>query len=223
MPETKELVYILFGWLLGIIGPGLIDRIRSKYRKGSVGNCLLVELAELKFRLAGTAYLAKDHRGTLDKPFIEWLHQIVKDYKGVYEKPERVGQYEEYLKLTDAQIKTASKLSSAKGGIGISIKKYSLPFIENNVSMLTLFNSSSLGMILELQSQLSFFNQEIDNMRFYDQMMFNPGITPENHGILKTNFSNSLEGVGKSCIRMVELIVKTETSLRKSYFCLSKS
>lgn len=209
----ESVLLIVLGWLLGIIGPGIIERIKGKYRKDEIKKGIAVELSEFKFRMAGTAFLARSYIGEFERPFLEWLERIRKNYKGVYHEPKSGQSLDELLKLNNEQIKNVALLGKEKQGVGISIKTYSVPFLENNISALTLFKPPLQGKLLELQSQLSFFNQEIGNMRFYDQTMFTPGISEENHNILRINFLNSVQFVAESSERIVGFIEKIELEI----------
>ena len=48
----EKVLYILLGWLMGLLGPGIVERIRRKYRQKELIASVLSELGELQYTMA---------------------------------------------------------------------------------------------------------------------------------------------------------------------------
>ena len=51
MGELKDYALLGFGWLLGILSPAVVERVRRAYRRDEIARGLAIELHDLRFRL----------------------------------------------------------------------------------------------------------------------------------------------------------------------------
>ena len=47
-----DLLYLLLGWLLGLLSPGIAERIRRKHKAKDLVNSVVGELAELQYTVS---------------------------------------------------------------------------------------------------------------------------------------------------------------------------
>ena len=67
---ADKLAFLAFGWLLGLLGPIIVDSIKRR-RENTLGRAAI--LTELTGILATAAYGARMKLGTVDCAFLEWL------------------------------------------------------------------------------------------------------------------------------------------------------
>ena len=72
--DLFEKIALLFvGWLLGLLGPIIVESIKRK-REDTLGRvAILSELKDLATTLALAAYGVHLRQGTFDRTFLEWL------------------------------------------------------------------------------------------------------------------------------------------------------
>src|SRR5208337_611557 len=78
----NQIPYILFGWLLGLFSPLIVEFFKSRLHTREFVAALKVELENLQFRLAiSSLNLLQSHVG-LDRDFAIWVSKIVDRYSG---------------------------------------------------------------------------------------------------------------------------------------------
>src|SRR5262245_774118 len=77
-----QISYILFGWVLGLISPSIVDLIKSYFRRREIKDALRIELEDLQFRLAISSFLLLQRYGELTKDFLIWIQPILEKYSG---------------------------------------------------------------------------------------------------------------------------------------------
>lgn len=75
--------------------------------------------------------------------------------------------------------------------IGLSLKTYSLPFIESIVEHLSIFNSKFQRDILEVREQINILNEEVENAMFYFRLTLDTSCMNTNKDIIRSNINNS--------------------------------
>lgn len=66
--EIKDVLLILLGWCLGLLGPAIIVAIKDKRESTVIKEALKSELHELRYRLLLTVYLVES-KYSLDHKF----------------------------------------------------------------------------------------------------------------------------------------------------------
>lgn len=82
MERFGPLLYLLLGWLLGLLGPTIVDRIKRSYRVADVTKAIVLELEELRYDMALYAYLLCRPTGSLSDEWLDWIEPIIRDYRG---------------------------------------------------------------------------------------------------------------------------------------------
>jgi len=101
--ETN-LLFLFLGWLLGILGPLIGDRVRRSHQIEDVKRGMLTELKDARTRLAMSVYMLAARLDRDDRNLIIWTTKALKEYKGNEPKEEALKAMENLLKMTDEQI-----------------------------------------------------------------------------------------------------------------------
>lgn len=201
----EKLLYILFGWLLGI-GSSLLLRWNDKVSKiNEFKRGLKSELIETLPRMIKTVVSLKLSLGTLDHESILWskkhlekyhaemLDEIIPDIGKMLEVPsdqiERISQYK--AKILDA-------------GTGKSLKKFELLFLEAYKDKVLLLNLESQKIIYRAISRFDLVNQEVERYLFYFDKTFDPDSFEVNQGNLQKNMEIAIKLISENLYLNVE-------------------
>ena len=177
----KELGLIVFGWLLGLLGPGIVDAIKKRYQRNEVKAAIDSELSEIQYRLAGSAYVIRLRYGTVDQSFLAWIMTIFKKYSGVYASEQLLDGLERQCKLTEEQLAAFGEYQKSDGTRALTLRKYSTPFLDSHISNASWFPSNLQVSLFELKAQIGILNDLVEEARNYRAMAFQADLSEENY------------------------------------------
>ena len=153
-----SILYLVLGWLIAILSPGIVERIRRVYRRRDLVRSILSELSSLQYMMAMVAYVMRGKDATLTDEFLDWLAPIVARYDGP-EKPK--GQEEALAKSREIseQQKREIELYIHGEGRGSAFKQYTLPFLQSVSNELPICSLDFQRRILHVKGRLDLFNQ----------------------------------------------------------------
>ncbi len=192
----EELSLILFGWLLGLLGPSIIDAVRKRTLKSEIRNGIKSELAELQYRLAGSFYLIKLRYGELDKNLLTWVLAIMKNYKGVYATDRILQSLESNLELSDEQLAALGQIQKSDGSNAITVRKYLTPFLDAHISNIGLFSCELQVKVIEFKTQIALLNDQVDEAKTYRSMTFDSDISNENYYAVCKDLEKTYKFIG---------------------------
>ncbi len=124
------ILYLVLGWLIGIISPGIAEQIRRDHRRRGLVRSILSELNDLQYMMANVAYVMRGKLATVTDEFLDWYAPIVAHYDG----PDKPKGQEEALaksrKISEQQRREID-LHIHGEGRGLALKQYSLPFLQS--------------------------------------------------------------------------------------------
>lgn len=195
-----NILYLLLGWLLGLLSPHISERIKRHYQKNDLRCGIVSELKEIKVRLVSTVYLLTKKIGVYDKQFIDWVKKNLEGYEGSYPTKKILSNLENLSShANNKQLAEIQLLYCDEEG-GLSLKKFYLPFLESKIELFPIFTDKFRSLIFEIRSQIQVINEEIDNAQFYFRKTFDSAMSAENHKIVRQNL--------KSCYENIERQVK---------------
>lgn len=182
--EIRELLYIILGWLLGIVGPWIIDFIKNHYKRRWLKNSLKNELQDIQKRLTWIPYLILRDYWELDLKTIHWFRsqnffnqEISDDIKNLFYK-------------TDEEIQKdlgELNVTSNKETPNFNFRKIETYIIDSNLLNLYLLDNSIQTNILDCKFHLNTLNKEIDLINDFFKMTFDSNMSSENHKIIEDN------------------------------------
>jgi len=177
----NSILLVLLGWLLGLLGPVIVDAIRRRYRNEEIRTAVLSELSEARFRLAGVVYVLESRFGTYNRELLEWILPLLESYRGPNPSKQIVELMRRQLALSDAKLAEIAQAQKVGPEGGLEVNKYRLPYIDSRVGDLGLFDEESRASILDVRSNIDLFNEQVDEARFYFKLTYESGISEENH------------------------------------------
>lgn len=151
-----DVVSGLFGWLLGLLSPGIAARIERGYRRRELTAPLLAELDELRFNLVLALFRLRAFLGTLDAPAAARLSEVAQSYRGLeVESPELKLLRNPAAALADAEARPTIE------GRALAVKPYSLQLLSANMSEITVCEPDLQRRLLHIRAELELYNADV--------------------------------------------------------------
>jgi hypothetical protein len=185
-----NLLYLILGWLLGLLSPLIVNRISKSYSKRELFNSIGTEIKECQFRVLIVANLLGVRYGKYDKEFLKWCLPYLQNYKGVESAEQTIESVKYFLETKDEDIENMlAQKRSMEEGSGLSLKKFHLPFLDSKMNKISCFSIELQNIIYDIRSRLQLINEEIDSAIEYFHMTFDSSISDENHDIIKKDLT----------------------------------
>lgn len=203
-----EILYIILGWLLGILSPGIINRISDRYNKKALQRIIIDELKDLKKRLAMLPIMVYPKYGKLDEKIFIWIKTQTQDFKEFEMSGDIKDEFEK-------QVKNKKKLNiflehynstHKKDKPAFHFKKMIISTIDSNLMNFGILDDEFLEKLLDIKFQLNAFNEEVQSVYEYLKMTFNSNITVDNHQIISKEIENKNLLIAEKAILIVEKI-----------------
>ena len=200
-----NIIYLLIGWGLGLFSPLIIDRIKSHFQRKELKQAFFAELKEIRYRMVCLVSNLAQGLGVHDRELYEWVYKHCVEYSGTYPKEYIIKFIETLLKSSDKEISALCQIAKDKENVGLSLKRFSTPFVDSKIDSLSLFDIKFQTMFHEIRAHIDLLNQEIDNADYCFKRTFD--ITdPRNFETNHENLMNSYQNVKNESYRIVNMI-----------------
>jgi len=200
----EQILYILFGWFLGLLSPTIVDKIKSKYSKKQFFRALCAESHDLQYRVALASFLLGRWYGNLDKEYLLWIKPIIENYKGNEPNKSVAKLIDSLLNAEEKEFQELINHMRAEEGVGLSLKTFSTSFLELNIGSISKLPIDLQAKIHEFRNQLNTLNQEIIKANDYLTMTFDSSVTVENHKRIKASLISKYVDIQRMCKIVVE-------------------
>jgi len=203
--RMEQLLYLILGWLLGLLGPGIVERIRRRYRISELTQAIVAELGELSYTLALSAYLFCRRTGSLTDEALDWIVLAISRYSGPLADARMVESVKRIRSLPEVE---RIAIATTDTDRGLSLKLLSLPLLEAHLSEMALFPVAFQTAVLRVRGQVDVYNQHVQHL----QGQFNLTFTvtdPTNDAALRTNQIagfQQLSGMAKMITDLIAIV-----------------
>jgi hypothetical protein len=207
MPDStiEKLAFLALGWLLGLLGPVIVDAIKRK-RENTLGKAaILSELIELAGVLSIATYGARLRLGTADRQFLEWLKSTLEQYATTQKLQEFIPRLRTQLSWSDDQLRAVAHHMSADDGKGTVLQYYPIPLLDARVSALWSFDTSFQRQLLEIRRNFAILDDVVDRSRKFFDMTFTK-LEGNNHELVAGNLTQTYEVYAERAMIIVNLI-----------------
>lgn len=208
----EQALYILFGWFLGLISPVIIDEIKLKKSKKRFFKALCSEAHDLQFRVALIGFLLAQNYVKLDREYLLWIRPIFENYKGNEPHETGITFIDKLLELEEKQFQLHVDYFLQNEDIGLSLKTYSVSFLETNIGLISEFPIDLQVKIHEFRTHLSLLNQQSLNANESFKMTFDSSMTDENHTRIKSDLIKQYIVIHGMCNTVVKKLNNVVTS-----------
>ncbi|MCI0564196.1 MAG: hypothetical protein MN733_37450, partial [Nitrososphaera sp.] len=136
-------------------------------------------------------------------------------YEGINPSEDLKENTGKLLDLDDHQIHHLAQQSKAQASSALSLKKYSLPFIDSKMSYVSAFDVPFQNHIFEIKNYLNALNEEVDQARHYTGLTFNSSLSDGNYKAVCQNLENCYKNVADRSKVIVEIISKLDKKQKK--------
>ena len=207
MSLLNSLLFLVLGWLFGMLSPLIVDKARRERERKEVRVGIVTELLELQFRLAFVVYLLSIRHGTRDKEVINWLLPRVEQYPGAREeKAELIDGLKFLAARSDEEIKKLTLIGQSNDPK--SFRKLAVPFLDSKLNYLSSFSVSFQYEILELRTDIGLYNEMVDEARLFFGLTFNPSSMDVNADVINSNLEQRHRSIEMYAKRIVEKVEK---------------
>ncbi len=185
-----KILFLLLGWLLGLISPIIVDVIKRRRERVEIRASLKTELTELRYRLACVVHFVEMRFGEANRDLLLWLKPIIESYEGLNQSDNILKLINSQLELSDEQILAVCKHGKAAAEGALNLKKYTIPLLESKYSLLSAYDTSFQNRMFEISTHMSMLNEDVDQARYYFQLTFNE-MSDDNHERVVNNLIDS--------------------------------
>ncbi len=155
-----NLVYLIVGWLLGLLGPVAFYYLQRRQTKIDLKKGILNECRTLKFRSALLAYKINHYLGYLGDELFKWLSPALDGSEAPEKDPKTMVAFHALAKLTvEERLKMRKDLM--KENTGPRAVTYSLYILDSNLSNISLFSADHQKKVFCVKEHLDVFNQQV--------------------------------------------------------------
>lgn len=197
----NEVLFIILGWLLGIISPRLIDSIKAHYEKNDFLCAIKAEAKDLQYRLTLGSFSIAQKEGVLDREKIIWFKEKMLAYEGSEPREQFLLLANTILDSEGESALQAWNLFQNENQKAISLKNYSASFLSSNIERLHTLPVGFQSSAHEFLNVLSILNQEIIAARKYHEMSFDSSLNEINHNSVVRNLHESYVNISRLCQR----------------------
>ncbi len=171
--DLAQKVALLFvGWLLGLLGPVIVEAIRRRRENALGRQAMLGELNELGSVLATAAYGVRMSLGTAERSFLEWLKADLEAHATRADLQAFIPNLRTQLSWTAEDFEKAAKHVMQASGKGTVLQHYPVPLLDSRVSALWSFETSLQRDLLAIRQNLAILDDLVDRSRKYMDLTF---------------------------------------------------
>ena len=201
-----QLLYIGFGWLLGLLSPLIVDHFKSKKQTKEFLETTHVELRDLRYRLAISSFLLELSHGHLTVEFVKWIKPIIDNYEGDEPKEHIKKWIAKSIKDDQETLDKWMEVTRAKEGVGAGLKKFQPSYLLSNLDEISKLSPTLQRRFHEFFNHLHYLNEEIQEVRARAIMTFDASMTEQNYKILTTEIKTKYVLIAKACRRVADKI-----------------
>jgi hypothetical protein len=185
----EPLATLLLGWLLGILQPAIVERIRKNYRRAELTVAIKSELHEMQYKMALVSHMLNIHLATATDAHLVWLGSIISNYTG----PMRDDSLSEKLSAFQAMPEKARHEELARGRnphAPPAVLQYSVPFITAHLADIALYPVPFQAAILRITHHLDMFNQTVTYRQKLHDKTFDASLSAVSRAAVLSNFEH---------------------------------
>jgi hypothetical protein len=200
MSFTQSILYLIIGWVMGILSPIIADGIKARREAAQIKTSVAVEMRELLTKLAPSAISLAIKLGKLDRQLLLWHKSIAEITDGI-----ETNITDMLLTLPDENIALAAK-SKYDPDRSLSLVKYNTPVLDAHLAKLAIFSKNTQNNLMKIKGRMAIYYECVDEARSFASMTFDQSQPSENHSIIRNNLMDTYDTAMKHAIYACNLI-----------------
>lgn len=209
-----DVFYILLGWLLGILSPGIVNNIFNHYKKIALRRIIIEELKDTKKRLAFIPLKVYPSYGSLELKHYLWIKEQTGNFNELMSDDEEKEKLDQLSKQNISDENVVQSFNSTEISINpaFHFKKIETSIIDSNQNNFDILDNQFLTKILEIKFQIRVYNEEVQSINEYVKMTFDASMTEVNHQIIREQIKRKNYTVAEKAMFIVKKINHVITS-----------
>ena len=211
MKEFSTVLTILLGWLLGLLTPGIAERIRRPYRRRDLMQAVVDEMLGLQHTMAVVAWEVRLRSANVPNAFLDKVLPIIEGYHGPDRNGDIIDQLKNWRSLPEDQ-RAAFERTMRQPNVGMSLVQYAIPLFAAQIADLAICSVAFRKSVLHIRYHLDLFNQLVPYTQAILEATFNKP-SAEDLKALLTNREQAYRDAG----RRAEIIMQAIGELQNRY------
>lgn len=202
-PTLEKILILLFGWLLGLLAPAIVNRIQQEREDDRCRAAIRRELTTLGYRLIVVVHSLDLRQGVISEDQLLWTNDFMHRFSKNRSDLEIIGSVPMLLEQKEparGQLMAKFRKTSSSPGL----QKYSVASLDARVASIYTFNTDEQVKLLEIKTQLTFLDDQVDRSRKLNDMTFT--VTGANHDLVMSDIENGIEGYRRRAIQIAQSI-----------------
>ena len=205
MTDLPEKIALLFvGWLLGILGPIVVDVVRQRKENALGRGAILTELNELAAMLSLAAYTVRSDLGIVDRTFLEWIKKDLELHAKTPEVQKHITYFRTQLSWSDEEREKLSNHLVNRKGKATVMQHYPVPLLDARVSAMLSFSTKFQRQLLQIRRNVALLDDLVDRSRNYHDLTFK--VEGDNHRLVVENQNQACAEYANRAKLTVDLI-----------------
>jgi hypothetical protein len=196
-----------FGWLLGLLSPTITRAISRYHHAKEIKRSIEIELQEFIVQIAGIAYMTNIQYGYFDKDLVAKLIDIYAQFDRRDKKEKVLESLNRIRSCTDEDLQSIIAFERADPTSALGIGRLTLPYLESKIPELGLFPEEMQRKYLDLIKQVRFFNEQIDEYKFYFRLTYDGSISEVNHKQATKSVNRSYGYLAERSVLIIDTII----------------
>jgi hypothetical protein len=194
---VEQIVYVVLGWLFGLLSPNIVERLRRPYERKELENAVLAELDEMRYTMASAAYAVNDHLFETSNEFLDWVLPVIRAYEGPrtsFHLAEVVAK----IRALDPAVRIAMLKARANPDRGIVLKEYGLPFTIAKAHELRICSLTFQRGVFSIVGKVDMFNQQVRYLQRQTELTFDNSLNDPSRSAVHDNLQRGTRKLGEA-------------------------
>ena len=206
MDVKTSILFLVLGWLLGILGHAIQERNRLRHVTLRIISAISSELSELREECASLTVVVETKAGRLTKDLLTWQRRWRSDRPLPPPLDQLIEVTQRLERVDDIEFQQLALRLKVPDGRGINLRDLALPYTETKIADLELFSEAGRRRVLEILSRIRIFNQQLEESRFFFKLTFDASISAANHASASAQIQASYGAASQQSRLIVELV-----------------
>jgi hypothetical protein len=200
-----KLAFLFLGWLLGLLGPIIVDAIKRR-RENKLGRAAIRnELASLKIKLAYAYHTIQEHKGTMTRQELKWVIKQITSHDSDAKTVKVGSALSKLLEASDEQLNQYFLSKKAPDGKSLTLQRYGTPLLDARVSALWSFETEEQRTLLEIRAAFDIAEEIVDRAKHFTNLTFQK-LENGNHALAVENIEGCYAQYASQAKRIIGLV-----------------
>lgn len=199
----EKILFLLLGWLLGLLAPAIVNLIKQVREDDRCKAAIRRELITLGYRLTVVVHGLDLRQGSISEDQLLWTDDYMNRFTKNRHDLKVIASVRMLLEQQDP-VRGQLMAKFRKTSSSPRLQKYSVASLDGRVTSIYTFKTEEQIRLLEIKSQLTFLDDQVDRNRELTNMTFT--VTGSNHDAVVDDIESGIEGYRQRAMQIAQLI-----------------